>query len=184
MLTIQVPMGQEMFNDETDEFFYSKDEVFVLELEHSLLSISKWEEEFEKPFLVEGEKTPEEILAYIKAMTLTPDVPPEVFLRLTEENGKAISSYIDAKRSATWFREIRNEQQAPSEIITNELVYYWMFSFQIPIECETWFLNRLFTLIKIFSVKNSDGKQKQKPMTAAERRALNEERRRKYENPG
>lgn len=174
MLTITVPMGPEMFDDDTEEFIRLPSESdVVLELEHSLLTLSKWEEEFEKPFLVEDEKSSEEILSYIRIMVQTPNVPPEVFSRLTQDNVDAINKYINAKRTATWFRETGNEKKN-NQTITNELIYHWMFSYGIDIECQNWHLNRLFTLIRIFSAKNSN--EKKKPMTAAERRALNAKR--------
>lgn len=173
MLQITVP-GVEMFNESSKEFFTHGD--FVLELEHSLVSLSKWESIFEKPFLGKDEKSTEEVVAYIKAMVLTPEVPEEVFHKLTEDNIRAINDYIDAKMSATWFAE---QPGAPKsrEIITAELVYYWMIVFQIPFECQHWHLNRLFTLIRICNIKQSKPKKMSRSEIAARNRELNAQRR-------
>jgi hypothetical protein len=172
MLRITVP-GVEHFDDSTQEFITRGD--VVLELEHSLASLSKWESKYEKPFLGDSEKTMEEILGYIKAMTLTPEVPEEVFHKLSEENFTAINEYIDAKMSATWFHDA---QPAPRsrDIITAEIIYYWMITFQIPFECESWHLNRLFTLIRVCNIKQSKPKKMSRSEMAARNRELNAQR--------
>jgi hypothetical protein len=164
----------EAYNEETREFVIA--DGFKLELEHSLVSLSKWESKFEKPFLSTENKTPEEILWYMKAMTLTQDVPEEVFQRLSEDNIKEIDAYTTAKMTATWFREDVNQRRS-REIITAELVYYWLFSYGIPKECEDWHLNRLFTLIKVFSEKNKPPKKMSKAEAAQQNRSLNAQRR-------
>jgi hypothetical protein len=149
MLTIIVPAVE--FFDEVKQEFINTDEV-TLELEHSLFSLSKWESIWEKPFLGPAEKTNEEVLGYIKAMTITPDVPAEVYHRLSAHNMQQINDYIDAKMSATWFSD---KPKAPSrEIITAEIIYYWLTSLNIPLEWEHRHLTQLFTLIKVINQKN------------------------------
>lgn len=180
MLRITVP-GVEFFDEEKQEFIDTED--VVLELEHSLVSLSKWEESFEKPFLSDDRKTTEETVGYIKAMLLTPEVPSDVFERLTEANLETVSSYIDRKMTATWFNEQMNKPRG-KEIITAEIIYYWMTSLQVPYECQFWHLNKLLALIKVINLKNTPAKKMPKRDMLAQRRALNEQRRQQYQTTG
>jgi hypothetical protein len=173
MLTIVVP-GVEMFDESTNEFV-TKDDT-TLELEHSLVSLSKWESEYEKPFLGKETKTTEEVFAYIKLMTLTPNIPPEVYLKLSQENILAVNKYIEAKMTATWFSDPPGAPPS-KEVITAELIYYWMITFQIPFECQYWHINRLFTLIRVCNAKQSKPKKMSRAEIAARNRELNARRR-------
>jgi hypothetical protein len=172
MLTIKVG-ATDVYDESADKF--STQGGIELQLEHSLISLSKWESEFEKPFLGKGDKTPEEVLAYIRCMILTPNPPEDILQRLSKENLEAVNTYIDRKMTATWFSE---QPGAPKsrEVITSELVYYWMTVFQIPFECETWHLNRLFTLIRICNIKQAKPKKMSRSEIAARNRELNAQR--------
>jgi hypothetical protein len=163
-----------MFDEESQEFV-TRDDV-TLELEHSLVSLSKWESKHEKPFLGKDEKTNDEVIDYIKCMTLTPDASEEVFSKFSDKNYIEINEYIEAKMTATWFSESPGAPQS-QDVITAELIYYWMVIFQIPFECENWHLNRLFTLIRICNVKQSKPKKMSRSEIAARNRELNAQRR-------
>lgn len=154
-----------------------------LELEHSLVSLSKWEQEFEKPFLGKDEKSPDEVVAYVRAMTLTEGVSAEVYAGLSQQNFEAINDYIDRKMTATFFYEAPGQPKS-REVITSELVYYWLTVYQIPFECETWHLNRLFTLIRICNVKQSKPKKMGRGEAAEQRRQLNAQRQKQFNTKG
>lgn len=181
MLTIVI-LGTEMFDETTQEFVTEGD--ITLELEHSLVSLSKWESKYEKPFLGKDSKTTEEVLDYIKLMTLTPNIPPEVYLKLSEKNVIEINNYIEAKMSATWFHDTPGGSSSSREVITSELVYYWMITFQIPFECQYWHLNRLFTLIRVCNVKQEKPKKMSKAEIASRNRELNAQRRSQMKTRG
>lgn len=163
----------ESYDESTTEFV--KEGGIILELEHSLLALSKWEAKHEKPFLGKESKSSEEVLDYVKCMILDPDFPPEVLHQLSKENFEDINSYIEAKMSATYFSEAPG---APStrDVITSELIYYWMTVFQIPFECENWHINRLFTLIRVCNIKQSKPKKMSRGELAARNRELNAQR--------
>lgn len=147
-----------------------------LHLEHSLVSLSKWESKHQKPFFGKADKTAAEAASYIDCMVLDENVPDAVLNKLSEDHIEAITDYINSKQSATWFNEQPN-QKGSSEIVTSELIYYWLVQFNVPFEVENWHLNRLMTLVKICGIKQT----KAKPMTKAAQREqyarLNAERR-------
>lgn len=171
-VTITIP-GFESWKEETEEFV-TTDEV-KLRLEHSLVSISKWESIFKKPFLGPEKKTNEETYAYIHAMCLD-EIDGNVLFRLTAQNMEDINAYIEDGMTATTFREMSN--RAPSRaIITNEVIRYWMISLTIPLEYENRHLNQLFTLIKVANEKNKPQKKMSRNELAARNRELNAQRR-------
>lgn len=180
MLTIVIE-GDELFDEETNTFSTTND--VTIELEHSLLSLSKWESKHEKPFLSSNEKTGEEIFDYIAAMVLTPNIDPDVLERLSPKNIEQIQEYIDSKQSATTFG-IMPERRGQGEVITSELIYYWMVAFQIPFECQEWHLNRLFSLIRICNIKNSPPKKMSRAEMAQRNAALNAQRRQQLGTKG
>jgi hypothetical protein len=172
MLTITVGAA-DVFDEATQEFRTQGG--MELQLEHSLVSLSKWESIHEKPFLGEVEKSPEEVFSYIECMILGENPRGEFLQQLSDENLKQINEYIDAKMTATWFSDQPGAPRA-RESITSELIYYWMTVFHIPFECETWHLNRLFTLIRICNVKQSKPKKMSRAEVARRNRELNEQR--------
>lgn len=179
MLKLSVQMSDELYNEETEEF---SSETFDLELEHSLVSLSKWESKFCKPFLGK-EKTVEETIWYVEAMTLNDKVPEGIFQRLSDANIDAINEYIGAPMTATTVRELPN-QRPSREIITAEVIYYWMIALNIPFQCEHWHLNRLLMLVKVCNAKNTPPKKVGKRDAARQRQELNAQRRQAYGTRG
>lgn len=179
MLKIVIPKS-EYYDDHMEEFVYY--DSIELQLEHSLESVSMWESKWNKPFLSSSDKTLEEIIDYIRCMTLTEDVDPNAYERLTEHNIKEINSYIDAPMTATTFNETNN--RGSREIITSEIIYYWMISFNIPFECQQWHLNRLLALIKVCNIKNNPPKKMSKQEVMARNKALNAQRKQALNTKG
>lgn len=182
MLQIIVP-ETELF-DETTETFIHVNETH-LKLEHSLLSISKWESKWCKPFLGTNKtdrRTNKEMLDYIKCMTLNSNVSKNVYSALTQENLTAINKYINHPMTASSVTDT-SKKKHKQEIITSELIYYWMVAYQIPFECEKWHINRLLMLIKICNAKNNPSKMSKREIFA-QNRALNAARRKALHTKG
>lgn len=174
MLEITVP-ASEVYDEANEAFIFT--ETCNLQLEHSLISISKWESHWHKPFITKSKDerhTNEELLDYIRCMTLNRNVDPNVYLVLTPANLKAIEGYMNDPMTATTVCDIPGSPMR-REIVTSELIYYWMVSFNIPVEFEKWHINRLIMLIKVCSAKNNPQKMSNKAILAQNRR-INEAR--------
>lgn len=181
MLRIYIPSG-EFWNEKKEEFIILPSA--VLDLEHSLVSISKWESKKHVPFL--GKELPKgsEFIEYIKCMTLNPDIDDEVYTRLTKTHINDILKYINDPMTATTINEHGQSTRRNSEIVTSELIYYWMVALEIPFECENWPINRLITLIRICSIKNQPDKKMSKRSIMQQNTALNAARRQKMKSRG
>lgn len=180
MLQLTIP-ANEVWDEEKQEFVYIKEQ--TLRLEHSLVSLSKWESKWCKPFYATEEKTYEETIDYIKCMTLNQHIDPDVYRYLTNQNIKDINEYIAAPMTATTFSD--NRRGGPREQITSELIYYWMIELKIPVEFQKWHLNRLLKLIEVCNFKNNPNKSKMTHAEIAERnRRLNAERKKKWNTTG
>lgn len=188
MLTITIPaQNHELFDNKTNEFLtLSLEKEQTLCLEHSLVSISKWESKWHKPFLSKDKKTDEELRDYIRCMTISQNIDPKVYQFLTKENFLDVNKYIEDPMTATTFnnKNLPNTPKGTSEFTTSELIYYWMISLEIPFECQRWHLNRLLTLIRICNVKNNPGKKMSKKDIMSNNRALNAARRQRMHSKG
>ena len=181
MLQIEVPITQERWDEVKEEFI--EPEYQVLQLEHSLVSLSKWESKWHKPFYSKKKLSDEEMLDYIKCMTLTKNVNPDVYNHLTIENVKEVAYYIDNPMTATTF-SIDVKGSINHETITAELIYYWMIALNIPFECQKWHLNRLITLIRVCEIKNSPPKKRSMRDIMSRNAALNSARRKRMNTKG
>lgn len=170
----------ELYDEEKNQFINI--EAVTLQLEHSLISLRKWEEKWQVPFLSKNEKTVEQMRDYIRCMTISPkNVDPNVYTYMPVPIINEIREYIENKMTATWFSDnaLAGAQTNSREVITAEIIYYWMITFNVPVEFQKWHLNQLLTLIKVLSIKNTPkGKMtaKERQSAAAQRRALNEAR--------
>ena len=180
MLQITIP-ARECFDEESQTFLYTKER--TLSLEHSLVSLSKWESKWNKAFLSDKKKTREETIDYIKCMTLDKNVDPNVYSFLTPDNLEAINKYIEAPMTATTFYNEKNERRS-RDTITSELIYYWMIASNIPFECQKWHLNRLLTLIKVCQLKTTPPKKMSSGEILRRNAELNAARRRKLHSKG
>ncbi len=184
MLEVVIP-GQECFNEETNEFIEIKQT--TLRLEHSLVSLTKWESRWHKPFLgktkADSQKTAEETIDYIKCMTVTQNVDPMVYNFIPQSVINEISRYIDDPMTATWFSDDQ-KGGAKDEVITSEILYYQMITLGIPFECQKWHLNRLLTLIRVCALKNAPAKKMTQKELAKRNSALNAARRKAMKSKG
>lgn len=178
MIEIVVPES-EVYNEETNEFIQTKR--CVLKLEHSLVSLSKWESKWHKAFLGPQDKTAEEIADYIRCMSINP-APDYIFNFLTQDDVNKIQDYISNPMTATVVKEIPGKSN--NEVVTSELIYYWMVALEIPFECEKWHLNRLLTLIKVCNIKNQPQKKMSNRAILEQNRAINAARRKKFHTKG
>lgn len=179
MLHITIP-SVEYFDDNKNEFIVSKEK--NLTLEHSLVSISKWEANWKKPFLSKTEKTEAETLDYVKCMTVTQNVSDEVYYAIPYNEMKKIQKYIEDAQTATTINN-KNDKKS-KDVITSEIIYYWMVSYNIPFECQKWHLNRLLTLINVCNIKNAPQKKMSKKELATRNRSLNAARKQQLNNKG
>ena len=181
MLTVSIN-GGEFWDERTERFIYTEPK--VIKLEHSLISLSKWESKWGKPFLTKTEKTNQEILDYIRCMTITQNVDPMTYSCLSQQNINEIIQYMNAPMTATTINQRQNARRINREQITAELIYYWMIAFKIPFECEKWHLNRLFTLIRVCEVKNQRSKKRPRNEVLSEYASLNAARKKLYNTKG
>ena len=181
MLQIKVSVVPEQY-DEANNLFI--DPIYqVLKLEHSLVSISKWESKWHKSFLHTTNKTDEEVLDYIKCMTLSQNIDPDVYNHLTIDNIRDINKYINDPMTATILPDDKSGKRS-REIVTSELIYYWMIAYNIPVEFQKWHIERLMTLVRICSIKNEPPKKRSRSDIMKRNAALNEARRKQLNSKG
>lgn len=183
MLRLTIP-ASEMWDERKQEFVYSKE--YTLQLEHSLVSLRKWESKFCKPFFSKEGMTNEETIYYIRCMTMTQNVPDEIYNNLTNDHLKEVEDYINAPMTATWFTEEQKKggKGNNGEMITAELIYYWMTALNIPFECQKWHLNSLLTLVRVCNIKQQPPKKMGKKATLSRNAALNAARRKQLNTNG
>lgn len=181
MLWITIP-SSELFDERKNEFISIKET--KIQLEHSLVSLSKWESFWKKPLLGKDSlKAPGAAIDYVRCMTITQNVNPNVYLGITDEIMDQINKYMDDEMTATTFPQGK-KKGGREEIVTAELIYYWMIAYNIPFECQRWHINRLLTLIRVCSIKNSPEKKMSRSEILARNKALNEQRRAQYKTKG
>ena len=179
MLQITIPAMNDLWDERNQQFLSIKET--TIQLENSLLSISKWESKWNKSFINTKDKTEDELIDYIKCMTITKNVDPNIYVCLTAENIQEIVNYINAPMTAT---TIRDTGKSNHEIVTSELIYYWMISLNIPVKFEKWHLNRLITLIRVCSIKNQPAKKMSRGEIMQRNAALNAARKKRWNTKG
>lgn len=183
MLEIIIPEAS-LFDNSTSEFINIKEQ--RLQLEHSLISISKWESKWKKPYLETKEQTIEEFQDYVRCMTITQNVDPNVYRCITAENYKSITSYMTDSMTATWFpNRDKGKKHGKKEVLTAEVIYYLMSSYGIPYDpCQKWHFNRLMTLIRVCEAKEAPPVKMGRREALAQQHALNAMRRKKNHSRG
>lgn len=181
MLPVTIP-GYEWFDERTNSFGHTKET--TLQLEHSLVSIHRWEQKWNKPFLGKDQKTAEECIDYVRCMTLTQHVDPLVYYGITNEIMDKINDYIEAPMTATWFSDKDKPGPPHRKVITAEVIYYWMISLNIPWECRKWHLNTLLTLIRVCNAENAPKKKQNRREMMEQRAAMNKARRARLNSRG
>ena len=181
MLQLTIATTPEMWDNENEIFIKPKTQ--TVELEHSLVSISKWESKWHKPFLTKQEKSAEETLDYLRCMTLTPDVDPDIWSHITNDHVDQVYNYINDAMTATTVKDIPGAKKS-NELVTAELIYHWMITANVPLDRETWHLNKLLTLIKVCAVKSQPPKKMSRKEQFAQQRALNAARRKQHNSRG
>lgn len=183
MLEINVKANKkEGFDENKGEFInFVLDHDYKLMLEHSLVSISKWESKWHKPFLANNKKTDEEILDYIKCMIVTQNVPDDIVYFLSKEDMQKINSYIENPMTATTFHTYNSpnnpHQNKKQETLTSELIYYWMIEYSVPVEFQKWHINKLLTLIRVCNIKNNSNNKMSKKDALSQQKSINQARR-------
>jgi hypothetical protein len=182
-IKIDIPLSWD-----SDKNIFIKPTSVTLRLEHSLVSLSKWESVYKKPFLKEGKVSPEEMKYYIKCMTLDQNVKPYVYNYLSEDNIKSIQEYLQDSHTATTFHDYASGNRPSSNgvVNTSEVIYAAMFNYRVDKSCEKWNINRLLTLLRVLKIMNSDGKdlKMSKSEILAQNKALNAARRAKMNSKG
>lgn len=185
MLRLYIPESEECWDERNEVFVTFKAQ--TLTLEHSLISLSKWESKWKKSFLDRIEKeqlTREELLDYFRCMTLTQNVDPDIYYGFSDDIRAQILAYINDSMTATTFSKVDDQRGGSKQIVTSELIYYWMTAHRIPFEAQKWHLNRLLTLIRICNIKNQEPKKMGKNQLRSRNRALNAARRKKLNSTG
>lgn len=186
MIQIVVPKG-EVF-DNTNQLFRRVTKDTTLQLEHSLISLQKWEAKWHVPFLSSKEKTLEQTIDYIRCMCLTPNVKEDVFYCIPTTEMVRIADYIDDPMTATTVRHRGKPGGAKKKkIVTAEVIYYWMVALNIPTEYRKWHLNQLLMLIQVINAENESQNPKNKRKKheiLADYRAINEANKKLYNTKG
>lgn len=180
MLQIHIS-SVELWDELNEQFITTKSQ--LLTLEHSLVSLSKWESKWCKPFLTKSEKTHEELIDYVRCMTITQNVDPTVYEYLSAENMRMINDYINSPMTATKF-PVDENRKINRETMTSEKIYYSMIALNIPFECQKWHLNRLIALIRVCNDKNKPSKKKNMKEIMSRNAALNAARRKQLNTKG